>query len=374
VLARALQKSPEDRYPNAKAFKDALRAAAGPLSQVPREALGDFVRTTFPDDERRAKEIIDLGRRRYASLVREAKVRAPSRMDRRMSQSGDGLTRTDFIDPSPLARADVALPTRSAPVSRFDGADATLATRTGAPDDLVLPTVIDGAEILPTRVDPEPSLSAATLLLEDRGAVAPTRVWSGNSAAQPPPRAGFAWALPAVILSVGVIAAGAVWYLRSTDEPVQVIVPSEPAAPQPAPIAAAAAAKAIVASPPPAPTAPVTATAPATPTSATAAPVSPPATRGRERPRGKPAAAAREPAPEKPAAKTSALRRRIQAAMAREDTSEIDPIVKALREEIARRPNWKMGPVARAELGSGELTGDYEILLRVLNMLEASEP
>ena len=70
VLSKALEKAPADRWQTAKAFADALRAAAGPLAQAPQESLGQFARSLFPKEQARAAHVIALGRMRYEALQR----------------------------------------------------------------------------------------------------------------------------------------------------------------------------------------------------------------------------------------------------------------------------------------------------------------
>jgi serine/threonine-protein kinase len=51
VVHRSLAKAPEDRWPHAGAFRDALRAAAAPLGRANRTHLGLLVSQLFPDEE-----------------------------------------------------------------------------------------------------------------------------------------------------------------------------------------------------------------------------------------------------------------------------------------------------------------------------------
>jgi serine/threonine-protein kinase len=64
VLARGLKKDRDERWPDATAYLDAIRAAAG-RHELGAEELGARMRGWFPEQERRAKERIEAGRRRF---------------------------------------------------------------------------------------------------------------------------------------------------------------------------------------------------------------------------------------------------------------------------------------------------------------------
>lgn len=51
VLARALEKEPERRYPSAEAFRRALREAAGPQAPYPETEIATFIQDLFPEAE-----------------------------------------------------------------------------------------------------------------------------------------------------------------------------------------------------------------------------------------------------------------------------------------------------------------------------------
>jgi protein kinase-like protein len=59
LLVRALAKQPEDRFPDAATFKEALIAAAGKMEIAGREELGAFVRGQFPNEEADSARLVD---------------------------------------------------------------------------------------------------------------------------------------------------------------------------------------------------------------------------------------------------------------------------------------------------------------------------
>ncbi|MCK6545269.1 protein kinase [Myxococcota bacterium] len=69
AVARALEKQPRDRWQTADEMKSALLEAVGPSFAWERAPeLGDLVRRLFPEGEQRARSLVAVGRRRFASV------------------------------------------------------------------------------------------------------------------------------------------------------------------------------------------------------------------------------------------------------------------------------------------------------------------
>lgn len=138
VLRRALEKMPEDRYPNARAFQQALRQAAAPYLNTPREAIGQFVRALFPNGERKAQELLS----RAQAHALEGPVAEPTRI-----HTGE---MNGYVQPTPIQYGDQRDATRTG-LTPADGLDLGSQTRTGylSSPDLPSRAFIDTAAPLP---------------------------------------------------------------------------------------------------------------------------------------------------------------------------------------------------------------------------------
>ncbi len=133
VLFKALEKNPDDRYPTAKAFADALKDAVGHLTHTPEAQLGMFIQELFPQGKAKAQEIVALGQRanvgppieatRVATTDEDGELVVPSAL----SPGGTSeRTRTGFVDATAMTPQDVGLPTRTGYVAAPHGTpDAT---------------------------------------------------------------------------------------------------------------------------------------------------------------------------------------------------------------------------------------------------------
>ncbi len=72
VLARAMAKAAEDRYPDAEAFRVALMQAAPELCQTPRAEIGAFLAGEFPAEKVEADEALRRAKNNEGTLVRDA--------------------------------------------------------------------------------------------------------------------------------------------------------------------------------------------------------------------------------------------------------------------------------------------------------------
>lgn len=94
AIARALEKKPEDRFQTAGEFRDALLDVVGTAharAQVP--ALGELVRELFPEGERKAAVLNELGRHRFASVWgRSESIRGTISEGATRDYSGDALS------------------------------------------------------------------------------------------------------------------------------------------------------------------------------------------------------------------------------------------------------------------------------------------
>lgn len=72
VLARAMAKAAEDRYPDAEAFRVALMQAAPELCQAPRADIGAFLAGEFPAEKVQADEALRRAKINEGTLVRDA--------------------------------------------------------------------------------------------------------------------------------------------------------------------------------------------------------------------------------------------------------------------------------------------------------------
>jgi tRNA A-37 threonylcarbamoyl transferase component Bud32 len=205
VLQRVLAKEPARRFTDARAFADALRAAAGPLANAGQGAVAQHMRQLFA-----AQIQADAARRRLAEETPSAE---PTRM---ASRTGD------LVTPSPLSPPDAAQ------------ARTRTAYRPG-----------EGPAHDPTRLATPPGAEPVTADLVD-----PTRVATGLApalyAAIPPPRArapGRGLMALGLVLLLGSVSA--VLVLRARTAPMVL-----ESVPQPAPTAAASAAPASAAEPP----------------------------------------------------------------------------------------------------------------------------
>jgi serine/threonine-protein kinase len=117
VLERALQKAPEDRYPDATEFLEALAVAAGSLAGTSRSALGDFVSRMFPDEAQRAARLLERAAHDAAADAGEPTLPPEDFLGaRELTQPAAGeSTRAEFVSPVPLSPPDAALATRTAP-------------------------------------------------------------------------------------------------------------------------------------------------------------------------------------------------------------------------------------------------------------------
>jgi eukaryotic-like serine/threonine-protein kinase len=146
VFVRALQKSRDERYPSAKALKDALSAAA-PRLFAPKEAIGEFVSGMYAADKEKAEAT--LSRARSGEYTQE-----PTRV----------LGSPEFE----TTRAGVPMPGSDLPGVEIDGV---------------------GAAFEPTRMGlpaPYPSRGNSTLILDpssdrDPASYGPTRVSDPNA-------------------------------------------------------------------------------------------------------------------------------------------------------------------------------------------------
>ncbi|MBK6683664.1 MAG: serine/threonine protein kinase [Deltaproteobacteria bacterium] len=118
VLRRALEKMPEDRFANARAFQQALRQAAAPYLSTPRDAIGQFVRALFPNGERKAQELLS----RAQAHAQEGPVAEPTRI-----HTGE---MNGYVQPTPIQYGDQRDATRTG-LTPADGLDLGSQTRTG---------------------------------------------------------------------------------------------------------------------------------------------------------------------------------------------------------------------------------------------------
>lgn len=103
VVQRAMDKDPKLRFQTAAEFRDALVAAAGPLSATPRDQIGDFVRLHFPKEHEAAQQRMAMveGNAALTTLPRDAPELIATR-----------------IGPAPAPGEDVPVrPVLSAPVT-----------------------------------------------------------------------------------------------------------------------------------------------------------------------------------------------------------------------------------------------------------------
>jgi serine/threonine protein kinase len=66
VLALALAKDREERFPSARAMREAIEAVVGDLGRTPRERIGAYVVSECPEAYAQARELRALGALRYA--------------------------------------------------------------------------------------------------------------------------------------------------------------------------------------------------------------------------------------------------------------------------------------------------------------------
>ncbi|MCC7380196.1 MAG: serine/threonine protein kinase [Deltaproteobacteria bacterium] len=395
VVARALAKDPKNRWQSAGAFRRALLDAAGELADVPRESLGEFVRSLFPEDERHARELLARGRQRYLEQSRGANGGLEPPMEVTRAADADTLlgdpadpsseTRTGFVEPIPLQGTDdLHVPTRSA----VPGVDHTLAEPT------YVPTVVDprGAadgqtEIrMPTVAAMATEIVDRTLLLEDR-AVAATTAWMPRivRGTRIPParrRTPLPWLIGVAVTSVavGVIAAGALVARRQTRELPTVPLSTDVARPSLEPQATpGATALRITPAPAEKPSVLETPNAEArTESTPTPAPVHPRTESKRPGPREQPSKAAAAkgaehaapPAPPKPARGPSLKAQAEKLLQGESKMVGFDKAVNLLQARVSAIEDKKIQGRLSSAIGRAERNGDPDALIRIAGEID----
>ncbi|MCC7384535.1 MAG: protein kinase [Deltaproteobacteria bacterium] len=273
LLAKAIAKTPQDRWANGAEFKAALLEAAGPLGEVPLAEVTAFLRSQFGTEDARARAFQDMG----AAIARGIPLDAARKRGEgtlvvaRRRSSAPPPGEHSLVVPQPLAESgEVALRTRTAYQRSFDAAPP--------PEERLAATDPGPAQPLP--ISPPASAAPAPLAPQARAAF-PSRpparatpdkdLWRGRGQGaliglaiaalafivlgrrEPPPGP---VAVPPAAPAAPVVAAPAAKALPQPVAPLEEPEPPEPALAVPPPPSKQAPRRAESAAPPPASKAP----------------------------------------------------------------------------------------------------------------------
>lgn len=234
VLALALAKDREERFPSARAMREAIEAVVGDLGRTPRERIGGYVVSECPEAYAQARELRALGALRYAEWA---------------AGGSSGVSRNTLTPPRPrvvlgdpydLTPTEDHVPTAvdhaPAPAAEHITLDSVASEATTlTPDDTLPP---DDPRAIRALVDLIESGQATRLLMRPEDLFVPSQALTTVAPLMPSaikPRRGLDLTKSAVLISIAsVMVVIVAWVVASSPAELKMPAPVVTALPAPA--------------------------------------------------------------------------------------------------------------------------------------------